>query len=280
MTTPKLTALLILLCSLFACKAPDCGKPLAAKQDCAIVGAFEEEITWLVEQLESTQEVHIMGCRFIMGTVGKQNVVVGLTGIGKVNAGMSTALIIERFAPDRLIFTGVAGALNPELGPGDIVLGTSTVQHDLGMITPEGITRFGVRNPVNNIRNPVVYPADDSLFKLAEKTAARTEFEKIPAKTGDRIPKVISGVIATGDSFITSIDKKTELRRDLDASAVEMEGAAVAQVCYQMDVPFFVLRALSDNSDEYAEQDFERFYKVAARNANRLVLDMLKSPDF
>ncbi len=94
---------------------------------------------------------------------------------------------------------------------------------------------------------------------------------------GERLPTVTTGLIATGDAFITSTPKKGELRENLSAAAVEMEGAAVAQICYQFGVPCLVIRALSDKSDENAMQDFERFYPVAARNANRLVLEILEN---
>jgi len=280
MAGPRTVALFLAHCFLFACVVPEPQGLVAIKQDCAILGAFEEETAWLTEQLDSVQEHQILGCRFITGKVVDHRVVIALTGIGKVNAGMSTALVIEHFKPEKLIFTGVAGALNPELMPGDIVLGRTTVQHDLGTFTSEGITRFAVRNPINGVRNPVIFQCNEALLQLAEQVAETTEFETIPASAGPRDPTVTTGVIVTGDAFITSSAKKEELRHDLEADAVEMEGAAVAQICYQLKVPCLIVRALSDKSDEYAEQDFERFYQVAARNANRIVLGMLENPGF
>lgn len=240
-----------------------------------VLGAFEEELTWLDAQLVNRSEQQIMGLTFATGELAGRPIVLALTGVGKVNAALTTTLVIEHFQPNEIIFTGVAGGIDPDLLPGDIVIGARTVQHDLGDMYPDSIVRFGVRNPLNNRRNPVFFASDSKLLAHAQKAAEEVEFEVIPTSMGERLPTVITGVIATGDAFITSTPKKGELRENLNADAVEMEGAAVAQICYQFGVPFLIIRALSDKSDENAMQDFERFYQVAARNANRLVLEIL-----
>lgn len=242
-----------------------------------VLGAFQDEITWLVARLDDQKSIQIMSLQFTEGKIGDREVIVGLTGVGKVNAAMTTTLVIEHFQPSEVIFTGVAGGIDPDLHPGDIVIGARTVQHDLADVYPDSIVCFGVRNPLNGQRNPVFFATDSELLIRAQKAAEEAEFEVIPTSMGDRLPTVITGIIATGDAFITSTPKKQELRKNLNADAVEMEGAAVAQICYQFGIPCLVIRALSDQSDENAMQDFERFYQVAARNANRLVLEIVEN---
>jgi len=244
--------------------------------DIAIVGAFPEETEWIKDQTLNRHTIKKAGCDFTLGNLEEKHVAIVETGVGKVNAAMTTTLLLEHFKPKYVIFTGVAGSLNPDLYPGDIVVGTRTVQHDLGDFTPEGIVPKGVRNPATDVRNPIYFPADSLLLSVAEKASHTVKFEPIETSVGVRQPEVTFGTIATGDAFISYSDKKQELRDLHNADAVEMEGGAVAQICYEKHYPLLVIRSLSDNADENANADFEKFYKVAARNANRLVLEMLK----
>ncbi|TKJ41055.1 5'-methylthioadenosine/S-adenosylhomocysteine nucleosidase [candidate division LCP-89 bacterium B3_LCP] len=243
----------------------------------AVMGAFSEELSWIKSQVEQPEEQQVMGYNLTTGTVANNDIVLALTGVGKVNAAIVTTLIIEHFQIDGIIFSGVAGGINPDLLPGDIVIGKTTIQHDLGKITPSGIDHFGVRSPFTGVRNPVFFPADSALLNLARVVANQIGLEKIQTSVGLSTPRIIVGTIATGDAFITSTPKKGELRESIKADAVEMEGAAVAQVCYQFDVPCLIIRALSDKSDENAMDDFERFYSIAAKNANRVVLEIIRN---
>jgi adenosylhomocysteine nucleosidase len=272
--TPK-PAPLIAACFIVIAFAVVC----LAQNPIAILGAFEEELTWLQEKVESASERQILGYQFTTGEIEGHNVVLALTGVGKVNAAAMTILMIEHFQPEAILFSGVAGGLNPDLLPGDIVIGKRTVQHDLGDITPTGMDLFGVRSPITWKPNPVFFGADSTLLELAQKAITVTELEKITTSMGERTPRAIIGIIATGDAFMTSTPKKQELNESLSADAVEMEGAAVAQICYQMGIPCLIVRALSDKSDENAMVDFEKFYPVAARNANRVILTILSYLD-
>jgi adenosylhomocysteine nucleosidase len=129
------------------------------------------------------------------------------------------------------------------------------------------------RNGVSGQMNPAYFPAD-SLMLLRAQTVARTvAFEPIPLTT--RPPTVLTGTVVTGDQFISSSQKVAQLRRDFGADATEMEGAAVAQVCYQIQVPLLVIRSLSDRADDNARRDMLSFYQTAARNSAKLVLAIL-----
>lgn len=239
-----------------------------------VIGAFNEEIEYLEAQMENGQEVIIDGLRFMKGTISDKPVIIGISGIGKVNAAMTTTLVIHHFQPDQLIFTGIAGGLNPEIRPGDLVVAKQTVQHDLLFIGKDTSISYIPRNPINNEDNPIYYSMDSTLFNCAIKASVSTKFLDIPGKEGNK-PKVISGTIATGDAFIASKIKKEEIITKFKADAVEMEGAAVAQVCYQLGVPCIIIRSISDDADDNAKVTLEQFYKVAAINSATLVVNIL-----
>jgi len=241
-----------------------------------ILGAFGEEVRLLVDQLEGKEERKIEGILFWVGRLSGRRVVVAMTGTGKVNAAITTTLLYVHFRPAEVLFTGVAGALSPELKPGDIVIAQKTVHHDFGTLTATGLRRRGARNPVTRRRNPTFLPADRRLLKVALASKGRVAFDPIHTREGERMPRVVAGIVATGDVFVASPAKKRELRKELDADAVEMEGAAVAQVCWQWRVPCLVIRSLSDLADANAVRDARAFLKVAARNSALLVADIVE----
>jgi adenosylhomocysteine nucleosidase len=241
----------------------------------AILGAFEREVTLLEDRLTERLEHQIEGIRFVAGKLNGRNVVVVWTGIGKVNAAMTTTLLIEHFKPKHIIFTGIAGAVNPELRPGDIVIAEKTAHHDMGTVWPEGLFVKGVKNRLDGIENPVFFPTDEMLVTLAQQAAERIDMQRIETVAGQRKPKIITGVIVTGDSFIASTEKCAELRKKLEADAVEMEGAAVAQICYQRQIDHLVIRSISDSADEGAVFDKQMFYILAAKNSSDLVAEMI-----
>ena len=241
----------------------------------AVLGAFEQEIILLEDELTDAQEQIIEEIRFVSGKLRGKKVVIAYTGIGKVNAAMTTTLLIEHFKPDKVIFTGIAGAVNRQLQPGDIVIAEKTAHHDMGTVWPEGLFHKGVKNRLSGWENPVFFDGDEQLLKLAERAAQQVELRSIRIISGQRSPKVVKGVVVTGDSFIASAEKCAELRKKLNADAVEMEGAAVAQLCFQRGIGYLVIRSISDNADEGAVLDKQTFYLLAAKNSSSLVIEML-----
>lgn len=257
----------IILCS--SCSSLFTGTE--SKPTVAILGAFNKEIMMLEQQLTQTKQQRIEGMRFVTGKLYGMSVVVAWTGIGKVNAAMTTTLLIEHFRPSEVIFSGIAGGVNPQLSPGDIVIAAETAHHDMGILGEEGFYNRGVINPLDGDRNPVYLPADKRLLKLAEQAADQVELEKIKTTVGERIPQIIKGIIVTGDVFVASPAKCKELRKMLNADAVEMEGAAVAQICYQRRIPHLVVRSISDKADETAREDSMMFQEMAAKNSAALI---------
>jgi len=242
-----------------------------------ILGAFQREVTMLEGQLINAEDREIEGMRFVSGTLEGKRVVIAWTGIGKVNAAMTATLLIERFRPDEIIFTGIAGGINPQLAPGDIVIAQQTAHHDMGIMWPDEFQYRGVVNPLDGWRNPVFLPANERLLELAEKAAKQVTLKTVGTREKQRVLKVVKGVIVTGDVFVASTEKCNELRQELGADAVEMEGAAVAQICYQRRIPHLVVRSISDKGDEKAREDSMMFQEMAARNSAILIAEIVSN---
>jgi adenosylhomocysteine nucleosidase len=241
-----------------------------------ILGAFGDEVAVLEQSLTDAQPQTILGIQFVAGMLKGRKVIVASSGVGKVNAAMCATLLIDHFAPGEVIFSGIAGSINPELHPGDLVIGEKTAHHDMGTLYPDGMHYRGLRSPIDWRPNPVYFDADPRLLLAAEAARRRTSLEKIYTSEGERTPVIIRGIIVTGDVFVASPAKKEELRKAFHADAVEMEGAAVAQVCHELGVPCLVIRSISDTADAKARQDTSFFFPIAARNSALLVQNIVE----
>ncbi|ASB88145.1 5'-methylthioadenosine/S-adenosylhomocysteine nucleosidase [Bacillus sonorensis] len=225
----------------------------------AVIGAMEEEVTILRSKLEQTNREVIANCEFTSGTYEGKEVVLLKSGIGKVNAAMSTTILLDRFKPDVVINTGSAGGFHHSLNVGDIVISTEVRHHDVDVTAFE--YEYG---QVPNL--PAAFRADDKLVKTAEAEASDLGTFQ-----------VVKGTIATGDSFMSDPERVAFIRGKFkDLCAVEMEAAAVAQVCHQFDIPFVVIRALSDIAGKESEISFDKFLEQAAKHSTELVLRMIK----
>jgi adenosylhomocysteine nucleosidase len=221
-----------------------------------IIGALPEELEALHADLEGVREHHDGGYAIYSGTLFGQPVLLAKSGVGKVNAALLTLLLLQRGAR-RIVFTGVAGALAPTLEVGDLVVSTDAVQHDVDA------TAFGYA-PGQVPGSPPVFAADPALRALAVRAA-----QGLPGV------RVLEGRVASGDQFIHDRAQVARLRTAFAAACVEMEGAAVAQVCAKWGVPFVIIRAMSDRADGSAETDFAAFSRLAAVTAKRVVRGML-----
>lgn len=242
----------------------------------AIIGAVDKEVVLLQKNMTEKAIQKIQGLTFITGKLHGRNVVLAKTGVGKVNAAMAVTLLIAFFKPSEIIFTGIAGAINPKLKLGDIVIASQTAQYDFGTLTPDGIHNWGMNNPINDKPNPVFYTADTLLLQSADVAIAKIKLTKIKVGKVLKLPTIIHGIVVTGDMFIASSAKNKELREKYKADAVEMEGAAVAQVCWQNNVPCLVIRSLSDAADENAKSHYDYFIDIAAQNSATLVMALVE----
>ncbi|AQX53668.1 5'-methylthioadenosine/S-adenosylhomocysteine nucleosidase [Priestia flexa] len=224
----------------------------------AIIGAMEEEVTILRDKVENREETVIAGCEYSTGTINEIDVVLLKSGIGKVNAALSTAILLERFQPDYVINTGSAGGFHPDLNVGDAIISSEVRHHDVD------VTAFGYEyGQVPNL--PAAYQADKKLVEIAEQSAQEVTDMK-----------VAKGLIATGDSFMNDPVRVEFVRSKFpELMAAEMEAAAVAQVCHQFKVPFVIIRALSDIAGKESDVSFDQFLEKAAVNSTNLVLNFL-----
>lgn len=237
------------------------GTTVAYGETIAVIGAMDQEISLLKSEMKDIKEKKVGTITFYEGTLEGKDIVLLKTGVGKVNSAVGANTVIREFGADKIIFTGVAGAINRNLDVADVVISKDLVQHDVDL------TAFD--RPMGLIpgEKKVEFDADPELIKLAEKAAI-----KVLGKD-----KVMIGRIATGDQFIADKNKVQFLGEQFQADAVEMEGASVAQVAQIYGVPFVVLRALSDKADGGAEMVYDEFVQIAANNSAKIVKEMLKN---
>lgn len=223
-----------------------------------IIGAMEEEVIILKEKMENLEERVIAGSEFYAGTLEGRDVVLLKSGIGKVNAAMATTLLIELFKPDYIINTGSAGGFHKDLKVGDIVISSELRYHDVDA------TVFGYEyGQVPGM--PPSYIPNQELVEIAEKAAGKIDIN------------VVKGLITSGDSFMSDENRVMEVKRLFpDLSAAEMEATAIAQVCSQFDIPFVIIRSLSDIAGQEAKLSYDQFLKVASVNSANLIILMLK----
>jgi adenosylhomocysteine nucleosidase len=251
--------------------------PTAAHAQSTIgVLGITSEIAPIERRLQDSREVVVSGYVFRAGTLNDRHVVVGRAGAGKVNAAIIATLLLSHFNPTALLFSGTAGAIDPDLQPGDVVIGKAVVQHDVGLQTPSGIARRGLRNAVTGELDPLVVAAPDPLLALARQSARELTLPLLRTPDGERVPRIVEGVIVTGDVFLSDDRSREELRRTLGATAVEMEGAAVVQTCRQFSVSCLVVRSVTDRADTTAQTDYQQFRATASENAAAVVAAIIK----
>lgn len=244
----------------------------------AIVSALLEEQASLRQQLANPTGVRLARRTFLCGQIAGQAVILALCGIGKVAAATTTTLLIDRLGAREILFTGVAGGLHDCAQVGDVVVATELLQHDMDAspIVPRyevpltGRTRFGA----DAAMSARLHQACQQVIAVdAELGEHLQRFQTV-----SRPAQAHSGLVISGDQFIKSHEQSDGLRTHLpDALAVEMEGAAVAQVCHDHGTPFAVMRTLSDRADASAHVDFLAFVReVASLYSERIVLEWLK----
>lgn len=214
----------------------------------AIMGAMQEEIEPLLAYFNNVKVTEFANNKYYEVTYNGLDIVIAYSKIGKVFASLTASTLIEKFGCDTLLFSGVAGAINPELKIGDLIIANKLCQHDLD------ITAFG---------HPHGFVPEGAVFVDTSKELRDIAIE---VANENRL-KVIEGTIATGDQFVHSNERKEFIESTFKADALEMEGASVAVVCDALNVPFFILRAISDSADMDAGFDFDEFLKSSAKES-------------
>ena len=225
-----------------------------------IIGAMDEEVAKVKEEMTDVTITTVAGMDFYEGKLSGRDAVVVRSGIGKVNAAVATALVVQHFAPDCVVNTGSAGGLGQGLRVGDVVIGEAVAHHDVD------VTAFGYA--IGQVPQlPARFESAPTLIAVAAEAAAAFE--------GAAVHR---GLIVSGDQFVHSSDKVAQIRRDFaGVQVVEMEAAAIAQACAQLEVPFVVVRAVSDLADEKADVSFETFLETASVHSAQMVRSIIEA---
>lgn len=223
----------------------------------AVIGAMREEVELLEAALERPLAERQGPYEWSRGLLEGQEVLIARCGIGKVNAAALTQALLARGA-NRVLFTGVAGAVDPTLAVGDVVIGADAVQHDVD------VTELGYA-PGEVPGSGTIFPADPLLVSAAAAAARSVVTSEVRV-----------GRIASGDAFVARSDSASRIRNLFGAAATEMEGAAVAQLCHLWGAPFVIVRVISDNADRSANVDFRAFTEEAAVSAASVTRELLK----
>jgi len=223
----------------------------------AILGAMKEEITPLLEYYKTYETVEYGQNTYYLVKQDTTEIVIANSKIGKVFAALTAASLIQYFNCEMILFTGVAGGINPALDIGDMIIADKLCQHDLD------ITAFG--HPYGYVPGGKVFlEPSKELINLVQEVA------------NDNNLQLTVGTIATGDQFIADSDKKDFIAKTFNADALEMEGAAVAVVCEALNIPYVVIRSISDTANGSADMDFDTFLEKAAHNSAKLMQKIIK----
>lgn len=223
-----------------------------------IIGAMSEELEILLKDMELQSKETKARMTFYKGQLWGKDVVAVVCGIGKVNAAICTQILITEYKVSSIINVGVAGGIGKDIYPGDVVIATDLVQYDMDT------TVFG--DPVGQIPrlDTFDFKCDTSLIQAAKAACSEAcDF------------KTFSGRIVSGDQFVASIEKIQWLEKEFSALACEMEGASIAHVCYLNNTPFVVVRSISDNANNGAHMDFEKFTPIGVKNSTFILKTML-----
>ena len=225
----------------------------------AVIGAMEEEVELLRKALENPKVTTIANSEYTIGTYHNKEVILLKSGIGKVNAAMSTTILLHEFKPDVVINTGSAGGYDPNLDVGAIIISDEVRHHDVD------VTIFDYE--MGQVpQMPAAFKSDEHLMKVAQEAVNEIGEHQVGV-----------GLVCSGDSFMNDPERVEKVRTYFpQMKAVEMEAAAVAQVCYQFKTPFVVIRALSDIAGKESNISFDEFLPVAAKHSTEIVLKTIE----
>ncbi|SMC09927.1 5'-methylthioadenosine/adenosylhomocysteine nucleosidase [Nitratiruptor tergarcus] len=229
-------------------------EPILTKLDPTL--APESELSQIIAHMQHIKLHTIAGNHYFEAKYKGHEVFIAYSKIGKVFASLTASVLIEHFKVQKLLFSGVAGAINEDLHIGDLIAAKRLCQHDLD------ITAFG--HPYGYVPEGKVYIESDATLRFLAQEVAK-----------ERGIELKEGTIATGDQFIADPKKKEWIRKTFQADAIEMEGAAVAVVCDAYDIPFFILRSISDAADMDASFDFDEFLKSSSKISADFIIALL-----
>lgn len=224
-----------------------------------IISAMDEELAILLKDMDVTEKKVKANMTFHKGKLWGKDVVAVVSGIGKVNAAICAQILISEYNVGTIINVGVAGGIGMDIYPGDVVVAENLVQYDMDT------TAFGDKHGQIPRLDTFDFKCDENLVSVCTK--ACDEIEGF---------NTFLGRIVSGDKFVASVDTIKWLEEEFDAKAVEMEGASIAHVCYLNNIPFVVIRSISDNANNGAHMDYEKFTPIAVKNSTKILKRMLE----
>ncbi|HJO92453.1 MAG TPA: 5'-methylthioadenosine/S-adenosylhomocysteine nucleosidase [Victivallales bacterium] len=252
--------------------------PKKTEKSIGIISALRLETAYLKSQIKDPKKVTYLGRVYYVGKIDKKNVVVANVGVGIVNASVGAAILIDKFAPSAIIMTGVAGGTELTK-PGDTIIGTAVTFYDLAIITDKGeFVRLKAYQPNSTFsgkgikRDPLFFKPTESLLSAAVEAAKNIKLDDLEYKGKIYKAKVIKGIFATSETFQSTKSLLVEQKRT-NCIATDMEGAGPAQVCYQLKIPFIMIRSVSDTGNLAM---YNALKTKAAKNSELLVEKMLK----
>ncbi|GAA0121353.1 MAG: 5'-methylthioadenosine/adenosylhomocysteine nucleosidase [Clostridium argentinense] len=225
-----------------------------------IIGAMEEEVQSLIDEMQVESKTEKANMCFNKGRIFEKEVVIVKSGIGKVNAAVCTQILVDDYKANVVINVGIAGGIGEEIYPGDIVIASDLIQHDMDT------SAFGDRLGQIPRMDVFEFKCDDWLIGYAKDACA-----------GLKEHKSFVGRIVSGDQFIADVEKIRWLKNEFNALACEMEGASIAHVAYLNKIPFIIIRSISDNANNGAHMDYEKFKDIAVKNSNSILRNMLRA---
>ncbi len=227
-----------------------------------IICAMQIEADGIIALCENTEVCEIAGMKFTSGTMFGREVVTVVCGVGKVNAAMCCYAMIERFKPEAIVNSGVAGAVSPIVSIGDIVVATKSVEHDMNT------TALGDK------QGAVSFPEGTKIFFECDRTISRKLTEACKKLPGT---KTENGIVASGDIFVSDRRQRMRINDRFGALACEMEGAAIGHVCYCCKIPYSIIRAISDDLNENKGMDFVKFTQLASEKTVAAISGFIKN---
>ena len=235
-----------------------------------ILSAMPSEIRLIQGRMEPGAKTGTLAVfPYKRGVLNGRPVVTAVTGVGVTNAAMVTALFVQEFQPTEVIVSGTGSRFNPRVRTGDTVVSIRTVHHAAGSLTAEGMVYRKVRGPLEGQMSHWQYPPDPRLLRLAKASIPDYEAEPVTANGETYRPTVLTGVVTASDLFGVSDEKIADMRAKLDPDIMEMESAAIAQVCAQLGTPHIVFRAGSNRTQSNPGTDYRKLGRTAAHAAAR-----------
>lgn len=238
----------------------------------AILSALQTELDLLIDSTDKSRSSSIGDWPTWTGRIDNTDVVLAKAGLGKVNTAALSALVWERHRPSLMVFTGVAGGLDPDLGVGDLVVGERSIQHDAGVLGVDGLHRYQAGHiPFYNPTDEFGFSPSRKLLQIVRDLVPSLRLTPVL----DRDPRVVFGTILTGDMFLQDEVSRDRLFAEFSAQAIEMEGAALGQTAARLGVDHIVIRSLSDLAADEADEHFGRFVPEVSANSARLALGLI-----